>query len=501
MPRRLNDVLLVLLILVAAPIHLQGKSDAPEEDIDIDSRDLSDYPMVIWTGMEAPSLTYEEIAALCGPILWFSPDEPVLERTSGKKIMVPTCFPFEQSADSPIVYYRFRKIQTLEKDDKEKDIIFPDVDINKTRIDLTHVAAIDLDFFFYYPFEEGFGSHPHDCESTQIKLVFLHFPESQKYRYVLFVGRIIAKAHMNLWYDNTLEPDKHTVFPIHIMVEEGKHGSCPDKNADGYYTPGYDVNKRVNDAWGVRDVMGSGVMYTGGYQAWMAKRRRPQHRVFPPLPENSLHYEKYVENGMYAPQNNIYKFRPFPGIEEAEPSLRKVMEIYGTKKWPKVEEKKEFDEIVEWFEVENFVNSYAISLRAQKEVGLSIILPLFIIRNFEEPLSGGYIVNRFYSKSFNFEDFGYNLLYTPSASRWFDTYVAAGAEWITETHEDGTKTTRRQFVAETGVKFRFNVRFSKLKFLTKLGTDFYGVRIGVQNVGAWDIRNIGYVIEMGAGVW
>ena len=69
------------------------------------------------------------------------------------------------------------------------------------------------------------------------------------------------------------------------LVEEGKHAIGTDKNGDGYFTPTYDVNVRVNDAWGVRDVMRTGQLFSGGFQSWFAKVRFEQHRVFPPLPE------------------------------------------------------------------------------------------------------------------------------------------------------------------------------------------------------------------------
>ena len=177
------------------------------------------------------------------------------------------------------------------------------------------------------------------------------------------------------------------------------------------------------------------------------------------------------------------------------------MKIYGVLDWPQFDVKTDYDELVEWFEIENFVNSYSISLRVQEQLGLSLILPLFVLRHFEEQLSGGFILNRLYVKDFALDDIGYNLLYTPSASRWMDSYFAAGAEWIREVAEDGSSKRKRQFVTEAGVKFRFNIRFSKLRFLTAFGTDFYGIRFGVQNVGAWDIRNMGYIVEVGAGVW
>ena len=99
--------------------------------------------------------------------------------------------------------------------------------------------------------------------------------------------RVTAEAHGLRWFYNVVETDRYTRFPMHLLVEEGKHGMCTDKNSDGYYTPGFDVNKRINDAWGLRDIIRGGALFTGDYKAWMSKVRRPEHRVFPPLPEDS----------------------------------------------------------------------------------------------------------------------------------------------------------------------------------------------------------------------
>ena len=94
---------LTLLVFFLLLHTLVFAKEELSDNTPIDDRDLKDYPMVIWTGMEAPVFTYEQVAAYCAPILWFSPDEPILEGTSGKDIMVPTSFPFEDSADTPIV--------------------------------------------------------------------------------------------------------------------------------------------------------------------------------------------------------------------------------------------------------------------------------------------------------------------------------------------------------------------------------------------------------------
>jgi hypothetical protein len=98
---------------------------------------------------------------------------------------------------------------------------------------------------------------------------------------------------------------------MHLLVEEGKHGIATDKNGDGYFTPGYDVNVRVNDAWGVRDNMRTGLLVSGGFEPWMAKVRRPEHRVFPALPDDSPLRAEMLERIDGQP-HAVYQLRPYP---------------------------------------------------------------------------------------------------------------------------------------------------------------------------------------------
>jgi hypothetical protein len=88
-------------------------------------------------------------------------------------------------------------------------------------------------------------------------------------------------------------------------------------------------------------------------------------------------------------------------------------------------------------------------------------------------------------------------MYTTSASRWVDGYFAAGAKW--DKNDAGDPHT--YFASETGLKFRANLGHTPLKFLRHLGTDFWGVRVGLTYVGAnaWSFEDIGYVMEFGAG--
>ena len=133
------------------------------------------------------------------------------------------------------------------------------------------------------------------------------------------------------------------------------------------------------------------------------------------------------------------------------------------------------------------------------DLGISWVFPLFVIKHFEEPMTGGYIVNRMYVKDQGLRDFGWQLMYTPSASRWFDTYIGAGAEYdVSDPPTQGADSPARwDFVMETGVKFRVNVTHSPLKFLPF--TDYWGFRVGIRNVGFPDIKRLTYVLEFGAG--
>ncbi len=133
-----------------------------------------------------------------------------------------------------------------------------------------------------------------------------------------------------------------------------------------------------------------------------------------------------------------------------------------------------------------------------QRTGVSWVFPLFIVKNFEDPLTGGFIVWRMYLKD-RFKDFGWMLLYTPSASRWVDTYFAAGVEWDIEVI-DGTRSKDANFVLEKGIKFRANISTSPLRFLTFF-TDFWGLRVGIKNKGFFDIERFTYVLEIGAGAW
>lgn len=301
---------------------LARSEEATENEPRCDFRELSG---VVWWGTKR-TMTIRELAACCAPVFWFSLDEPTVYDKEGKDIRVPDPLPFEENPDSPVVYYQYNRILVREDADGPAYIEDP-TDENNSIIDLHNAAAINLKFIAYFHAEEGFGGHPHDVEPTEFKVFIAwsggpwmdDYPEIKcdEVNCIVSVSQVIAEAHGIQWYFNTLDVDEYTKFPMHILSEEGKHGMCTDKNSDGYYTPGYDVNRYVNDAWCCRDIIRSGALFTGGYRTWMTKVRRPQHRVFPPLPEDSHLRERFTIDGEYASENAIYELRAFPSSELA----------------------------------------------------------------------------------------------------------------------------------------------------------------------------------------
>ncbi len=123
-----------------------------------------------------------------------------------------------------------------------------------------------------------------------------------------------------------------------------------------------------------------------------------------------------------------------------------------------------------------------------------------MVRNFEDPLAHGYLTHRVYLRKKGFRDFGWLVQYSSSASRWLDNYFAAGAERFQLKNEQNIRYHKTYMVVETGIKFRVNLQFTPLKFLSPI-MQFWGFRAGIKNRGFFEINHLTYVFELGAGVW
>lgn len=485
--------------LAAAALALgTAASQARKVDYKLNDLPCCEYEHIspiVWSGRD-PRMTLERLAAYCGPILWFSPDEPLLQGAEDTGILIPAAFPFEAKSDTPVVYYRLRNI--VRTRDAKKLPYGAALNRGESRLDLANISTIQLDYFFYYPSEEGFGGHAHDVEALELTILVWHRPQCPECPYSLIVLKAVAKAHGVLWYDNTLMMDPDTRFPLTILVEEGKHASCTDKNGDGYYTPGYDVNQRVNDAWGVRDIIRGGGLFSGGFESWFAKVREPKDRVIPPLPADSPNRTWLAREARQAGGLAVYELRPFPRPELAasDPHLVPFIADKGSPDWPTIETPPPIIDMRRTLYDDSFAKSLSLSARMDGDLGVSLIFPLFIVKNFNEPLAGGWLVNRVYMKDHRLRDFGYNVLYTRSASRWIDGYFSLGVERDEE--DDGQS--QLYWCAESGFKFRANIKHSPLRFLSPI-TDFWGMRIGTKVDGLLPVTQVGLVIEVGTGAF
>jgi hypothetical protein len=506
------------LIAVSIPSQLSGQTTTMATTATgLSSQATCDYsglPGVVWWGTKR-RMTLTEFASYSAPIYWFSPDEPTMDDRRGKALRVPEILPFEEQVDAPMTYYQFNDIGR--RTDRDGPAFIRDsADMGNSTIDLNNFIAGNLKFIAYFSREEGLGGHQHDVEPAEFRVWVLRNSddlvqnfeiECDQDLYVMGVRRVTGEAHGLEWYFNILDSDVYTRFPMNLLVEEGKHAMCTDKNSDGYFTPGFDVNVRVNDAWGVRDIIRQGTLFTGGFEAWMAKVRRDEHRSFPPLPEDSPLRDEYTVGGVYAPDNAIYQLRPFPAAAAAgdDELLHHKMEEKEKPDWPELHEISSVEQLYAWADAGLALKSFAISLRADGDLGFSFVFPLFVLKNFEDPMTGGFLVHRMYLKDKGLRDFGWQLMYTPCASRWIVSYFGAGVEWDQEDvpATDSTAATLNRetnFVMETGIKFRVNITKSPLKFLSFL-TEFMGFRAGIKNTGFFDINRLTYVLEFGAGVW
>ena len=235
------------------------------------SCDYSSLPGVIWWGSPG-EMTVAELAAYAAPVYWFSPDEPSLGGIRGPGIMAPEAFPFEE-AESPVVYFQLKEIVSSAH---RIDPTYRETGSNRANaiINTANGALLLMEYYAYFGEEQGFSAHRHDVEGTEIRIALapsdgeylssLDFPDCGESHSVMFVTRVTGKAHGLEWYWNILDVENDALCPMNMLVEEGKHALAPDRNGDGYFTPSYDVNVRINDAWGVRDIIRSGGLFAAG---------------------------------------------------------------------------------------------------------------------------------------------------------------------------------------------------------------------------------------------
>ncbi len=449
-------------------------------------------PGTIWRGKE--NLTLEDIAAICAPALWFSSDEPAILLGGGKG--VPNVHPCDdEPTDSGVVYYQPRiiRLRNGRAPLSEPFETAPDL--------LEKVYSLALRYYFYYDQDFGLDGHQHDVELAEFQIALETAADGC---HQLRILRVECFAHGVDWYNNIIEAtpevDLDARVPLRILVEEAKHATCPDRNGDGQYTPGYDVNVRINDAWGVRDVLASGVLLGGGYNATMSKRREPEYMIMPPerpdLCRNAARYEPRLFE-------KHYELRPgsqlvmCANLEHGQ-FLAELMEKHGlgSNHKPEQYEAVSLQSFAEPFSKPgSIIGSLNYRYDGFAYSGVSLLL---------RGLDGGEIwlvpkINMQYRAA------SFEALLTKSASRWVDGYLTLGIERLYKktADVDGETITVRdgawEGAVETGVKFRFRTP-SMVKPIF-FWYDFAGMRFGVRTNKFDTLENLRFTYEIGAGVW
>jgi hypothetical protein len=451
-------------------------------------------PGVVWQGNER--LDLREIVGLLAPVLWFSGDEPLL---ADGQPAIPTSHPCDRAATGPIVYYQVTEItyrgDTPVAQPEEDDEAFGD-----------KVESFILKYFFYYPEDSGVGGHPHDLETAEFEVWLEQTGGCRRVR----LASVEGQAHGSRWYSNTLKIRPDVRYPVALFVEEGKHGTAPDRNADGAFMRGYDVTERVNDAWGVRDSLGHGVLLSSGYASEMTKPRRQAFRLLPP---ESAHLQLAPRQRSYAdgqPSLGHYALRPAntvaacTTIPTAAAKLLSMMDEhrFGLEHPPRQYEAGSLTRALSELSLPDSWLSASFRV-VNRSAGAALIFKGLDLRE-------GWIVPRV---TISGKDATAEILFTPSASRWADTYLSAGAwrQFVT-TRERRTIDTEQgrleidvvyppnwQVAVETGIKFRARLPAKMRPFA--LGYTFGGMRVGLQAIGFRRVEQFRFVWEIGAGAW
>jgi hypothetical protein len=451
-------------------------------------------PGVLWQGPERPGL--REIAGLLAPVLWFSADEPLLEEGHGP---IPSAHPCDVPGDHPIVYYQVTRLtyrgETPVQRPEEDDAAFAD-----------KVESFILKYYFYYPEDSGVGGHVHDLETAEFEVWIDHEGDCRRVR----LASIEALAHGSRWYSNTLKVRPDIKYPLTLFVEEGKHASAPDRNGDGAFMRGYDVTERVNDAWGVRDSLGHGVLLSSSYSPEMTKARTDAFRLLPPA---SPYLQVAARRRSYAdgaPSLGEYQLRPANTVPECSTipvDGHRLLRMMGEHRFGREELPTQYaaGSVGRALSEATLPDSWlSASLRVtNRTLGAGLIFRGLDLRE-------GWIVPR---ATVSKDDMTGELLFTPSASRWADYYVSGGFrhQFVTtrETRTIDTEQGPREIdvlilpdwkiTVETGIKFRARLPAKVRPFV--LGYTFGGMRVGLQALGFRQVDQFRFIWEIGAGAW
>src|SRR5262245_20104969 len=109
----------------------------------------------------------------------------------------------------------------------------------------------------------------------------------------------------------------------------------------------------------------------------MAKVRRPEHRVLPPLPSDSPLHERLADLGTSAAENAVYELRPYPTASSAhgDELLEHKIKEKEVADWPKVETSSDlFSPIVDALNEGRQLRPFSVAVRADDGPGLGLAI-------------------------------------------------------------------------------------------------------------------------------
>jgi hypothetical protein len=440
-------------------------------------------PGVLWEGKQA-GLGVADIAAIAAPALWFSADEPFI--LAGDRAL-PHAHPCDTDSATGVVYYQVTRIRLRGGD----PVGFPPQD---DPFFLDRVGSFTIRYFLYFRKHFGSVERNHDLEAIDIDVVIEPLRGGG---HRLRVARVAGLARGTQWYANELQVGEGTKLPITMFVEEGTHATGPDRNADGLFTPGHDINRRIKDAWGIRDIE-AGTLVSGGFEASMFKARQRGYRVLPPdVARPAVDNSPRSSTPTAGTELGRYELRAatnIPVCARIPPNhreLRLMMEAqrFGPDAVPDQYRSEWLHDLVTPLAGTNPLIPYMAVRWDRDQVGGSVNL-----RGLE--MVDGYLLPRF---TFATKDISIEALFTPSGARMLSWYVSAGAANENLSYLGDPKGRTWRFVAEGGVRLR--IRVSGIAKLATLGSEFAGMRLGVRSSGFDDLKPIRFVIEIGIGGW
>ncbi|HXT69416.1 MAG TPA: hypothetical protein VN700_06665 [Vicinamibacterales bacterium] len=457
----------LLMLAAAAPAAAQIQAPTPAATAPI-------APGLIWYGKQS-GLGLADVATITAPVLWFSTEEPLI--LQGERSL-PHPHPCDAPSTGGVVYYQVTRIKLRSGVrvgwPPQDDPFFVD-----------HVDSFTIRYHFYFRRHFGSDERAHDLAAADLDVAIDHLADGGNR---IRVTRVAGMVRGTEWYANELSVEAGTRLPVTILIEQGTHATGPDRNADGLFTVGHDINRRTGDAWGIRDLE-AGVLMAGKFDVSMFKPRQRGYRILPPYVERNAVDGTSLSSVSQSPSvtNELgrYELRaasnvaPCNQLPADHRTLRLLMrdQHFGPEYEPVQFKSKVMSDIKSPFTgIDPLIRNF--SWRKDRTQGGAI---LFRGINFHD----GSLMPRvtFFPHRGSIEG-----LYTPSGARAMSWYVSAGGEvdrgdWV--------------FAAETGLKLR--ARIAPRKYT--LGAEFIGFRVGIRGSGFDRIAPIRWILEVGLGGW